>query len=120
MMNKRLMKQIVLESYTEHGMIDEEKVNKIASLLKREDLKMYINALKYTEKKSTVFVDAPFVLDATNKKTLEDTFVDKKFVYTIDPSLLLGMRITNNDDVYDLSLKKRLHTIEQFLEENYD
>lgn len=119
MVNKRILKQLVLESYTQ-GTLDEDKVGKIASLLKKDDLKIYIRAIKYTEKKSTIVVDAPFAVDTESKKTIEGVFTNKRIVYNVDPSLLLGMKLTDNDDIYDLSLKTKLNKIETFLEEQYD
>lgn len=119
MVNKRLMKQLVLASYTD-GALDEANVNKIAGLLRSDELKLYIKALKYMEKKSTVRVDTPFSIDETNKESIQGVFRNKKIVYNVDPTLLLGMKLTDNDDIYDLSLQSKLTKIESFLEENYD
>lgn len=119
MLNKRLIKQIVVESYTDDT-LDEGKVNKIVSHLNHDDLKIYIKALKYMEKKLTVTIDAPLAIDKDSKKELQDMFLAKRMVYNVDPSLLLGLKITDNDDVYDLSLKKKFEIIENFLEETYD
>lgn len=113
------MKQLVIASYTD-GVLDQDNVNKITSLLKNEELKIYIKALKYAEKKSTVMIETPFQADGETKKTIQGVFKDKKIVYNVDPSLLLGMKITDSDDVYDLSLKNKLERIESFLEEQYD
>lgn len=119
MVNKRLMKQLVIASYTD-GVLDQDNVTKIASLLKSGELKIYLKALKYAEKKSTVMVETPFPTDTESKKAIQGVFKDKRIMYNVDPSLLLGMKIVDNDDVYDLSLKNKLERIESFLEEQYD
>lgn len=113
------MKQLVIASYS-NGVLDNDNVTKISSLLKSEELKIYIKALKFAEKKSTVLVESPFTIDSDSTKEIQGVFPSKKIVYNVDPSLLLGMKITDNDDVYDLSLKNKLERIESFLEEQYD
>lgn len=115
----RKIKQLVLASYTS-GQIDVEKINRIVNFLNRQELKQYIKGLKYTEQKSTVIVDVPIPKEQEYKSEFQSIFPDKKIVMHLDPTLILGMRVTDNDIVYEMNLKDRLVSLEASIEEDYD
>jgi predicted PilT family ATPase len=117
-MNRRTLQQLVVESYSE-GELDAQKVNKIADLLTKKELRLYIKALKNWEKQSNIAVDVP-VDDHNYHAQLHRAFPDKKIVINVDPTLLLGMRLQHNDDVYEMSLKHTLNKITEHIEESYD
>jgi len=117
-MNRQKLKQLVMQSYTD-GELDAKKVNKIADLLTKTELKLYIRALKNWERQNQVFVDVPFD-DVGLMDDFIDLFPGKKMTVNTDPSLLLGMRVTDNDDVYELSLKNALNKITEHIEEQYN
>ncbi len=117
-MNKKILKRLVLASYVSKK-LDSATVNKIADLLPRRDLKEYIKALKSEELKKTVTVTSPFV-SQWYKKEFEAVFPNKEIIFEHDQTLLLGIRITDNDTVYDLSLQHKLEKIQEYLEEQYD
>jgi hypothetical protein len=118
-MTKKLLHQLVAISY-EGKELSKTKVDNIAHLLNRKDLRKYIQALKIREKELTVELAIP-----NNKnqeeylKKFQPLFSDKKIRVTQDPNLLLGVRITDNDIVYDLSLQNRMNQIQQYVEENF-
>lgn len=109
-MKKKLLKQLILESY-DKGQLLEEKVLAIADQLDRKELKQYISALKQSEKLRTVFIDTPFDGNAEDLQSLQSIFPDKKIVLRTDPSLLAGTRIVNNDDIFEMNLKHNLDAI---------
>ncbi|MBI2430732.1 MAG: F0F1 ATP synthase subunit delta [Candidatus Levybacteria bacterium] len=118
-MSHKLIKELVLASYT-NGNLDPEKVEKIVRLLNRALLKQYIKALKNRELETIVCVESPYELDKRYKKNLEDMFPKKKIAYNLDPTLISGLRITQNDLIYELSLKITLDQILKKIRENYD
>src|SRR5579872_1162467 len=110
-MNKKIIAQLVLASYSKEK-LDEKKVEKIAKLLSHADLKKYIRGLKLSEMKKTISLVLPDK-SLYNKSLLGQS---KKQVKVIeDKSLLLGAKVIDNDMVYDLSLKNSLDEFIQSL-----
>lgn len=118
-MTKRLLQQLVLASY-QHDSLSAKKVDEISTRLTRQDLKAYIRALKLMEQKKKISVALPDTnLYNTSKKSLQEIFPDKELFFQEDPSLLLGMRIIADDMVYDMSLKDRLESVLDEVEQQY-
>lgn len=117
-MERKVLLELVQRSYTK-GELDEDTVKRIAALLPRKTLKAYIKALKFFEKKRTVTiaVSSTSVLD---EKELMHYFPNKKVEMILDPSLLAGLHIEQDDIVYDYNLKQRLEQAVQETVENYD
>jgi F0F1-type ATP synthase delta subunit len=110
-MNKKLLKQLIIISY-KNGELDNSVISQIVERLTRAQLK---NA----EKMQNVYIEAPFPIQKDTFDQFDDLFTDKKIVFKENPSLLVGTRITYNDDVFDLSLKNSLDSIIDSIE-NYD
>lgn len=109
-MTKKQIVQLIQASYTKDA-LDSKKVEKIASLLSRYDLKQYIRGLKLSEKAKTISLVLPDAkLYNSTKKNFEEAFKNKRIVVEEDPSLLLGIKVIDNDMVYDMSLKNNLET----------
>jgi hypothetical protein len=112
-MTKRLLKELVLASYNKDE-LDLKKVNEFVSHLSRNELKMYIRALKAYERKITVMVEIP-----SEKKEqyaqLQSLFPNKKIVYKVDPSLILGVRVISDDIVYEMNLKNSFQRMLQVI-----
>ncbi len=117
-MNRGTLKKLVLESYDD-GELDPQKVNKIADLLSKSELKLYIKALKNWEKEHSIIIDMPRE-NVVYQEQIQTLFPDKKVVMQFDPTLLLGMKLQENDDIYEMSLKKTLNKITEHIEEQYD
>ncbi len=116
---KHIISQLVMASYTK-GSLDPEKVDKIATFLNRKMLKLYIKALKSREIQDSIFVDAPFAIANTCEIMFEDLYPDKKIIYNTDESLVSGVKITNGDLIYEMSIKNALEKILEKVKENYD
>lgn len=117
-MNRRNLQQLVIESYHD-GELNIEKVNKIVGLLTKKELKLYIKSLKNWERQNNIIVDVPND-DQHYLQQIQSIFPDKKIVMNVDPTLLLGMRLQHNDDIYEMSLKSTLDKITEHIEEQYD
>lgn len=116
-MNIKKIKVLVLSSYT-NKKLNADRVNKIAGLLARKDLKTYIKVLKSYEKENTVIINLPFLYN--DKRIFDKMFKGKKIIYKEDPSLMAGVRIINNDIVYEHDLKNTLENIATYIGLAYD
>jgi len=116
-MKRKIIDKLVAQSYKQND-LDEKKVNKIAALLSKSDLKRYINGLKLQDMKKSLIVSTP--INNQDLKKFQKLFPNKKIAFTKDPSLMLGIRIVDNDMVYEFTLKNTLHKIISYMQENYD
>lgn len=119
-MQKKIVKRLVSASYVKNNQLDEGKVNRIASLLTRRELKAYIKALKTYEKQQTVLIESSFPLSDKQEHMLKEQFSSKKIVLEGNPDLLFGIKVTENDLVYDMNMRKTLEMLEKYVEEEYD
>lgn len=112
-MDKRAIKKLAINCYTD-GVLDQQKVLAVTRHLKRRDLKEYIRTLKLLEKQKNVFVLSPTKPTPEETTRLKEMFPEKNLSVRIDNTLLLGLKVIDNDMVYDISLKGRLEQIETF------
>lgn len=121
-MTKKQIKKLANLSFTRNN-LDANKVRRIARFLKRSDLKEYVRALKSIEANKKVHVLIPNLSQLKRsdlQKTFGKIFPDKKILYEEDPSLLVGVRVINNDQVFDFNLKNTLENLGSFVENQYD
>ncbi|MBI2613684.1 MAG: hypothetical protein HYW62_02845 [Candidatus Levybacteria bacterium] len=116
-MNSKKIDKLVSVSFRNNS-LDREKVNRIATLLSSADLKKYINSLKLTERKKSLIVSSP--TNNQDLKKFEKLFPNKKILFKKDPSLMLGVRVVDNDIVYEFTLRNSLDKIINYIEQNYD
>ena len=116
-MNSKKIDKLVTASYKDNY-LDQKKVNRIVSLISKTDLKKYINGLKLKEKKKSLIVSSP--IDNQDLKKFEKLFPHKKIIFRNDPSLMLGVRVVDNDIVYEFTLRNSLDKILSYIEQNYD
>lgn len=116
-MNKKKILQLAMYSYTD-GFLDEKKVTNISSLIRRSDLKKYINALKNIESLKKIIVSVP--ISNINEGLFRDLFPNKKIIIKKDPSLLLGVKVIDNDIVYEFSLKNSIENLVSDIKNKYD
>ncbi len=117
-MNKKLLKQFVTESFTKGG-FDEKKIEEVANSLSRKNLKVFINELKEHVNKLTVYVDTALPLNKGHEyiKELENIFPNRKIEFRLDPSLIMGVRIIDNDNIFELNVNNLLHKMERHIVE---
>lgn len=111
------MNKLINASYKGSN-LDQKIVNRIVSLLNRSDLKKYINELKMMEDKKNLKITCP--VGSQNLEKFEKMFPNKKIILKSDPTLFLGVRIVDNDIVYDFTLKNSFDKILNYIEQNYD
>ncbi len=116
-MNSKKINGLILTSYKDDN-LDQKKVNRIASIISKSDLKKYINGLRLAEKKKSLIISTPINNQALGK--FERLFPNKKIIFKKDPSLMLGVRVVDNDIVYEFSLKNSFDKILNYIEQNYD
>jgi F0F1-type ATP synthase delta subunit len=109
-MNKSLLKELIIASY-KNGKLDQAKILSIADQLKRKELKAYIHAIKQAEKKRTVYIEMAEDSTKEQSEELQALFPNKRIVINKNPTLITGMRIQNNDDVFEMNLKHELDAI---------
>lgn len=114
-MDRKKIKKLAEASYNENS-LDEGKVNRIVINFKRAELRDYIKALKEIRKKKTVYVDSSFELGEEYKKEIGKSFPNRVVIFRNNPQLVLGIRITENDIVYNLNLQNSLNQIQTYLE----
>ena len=116
-MTKKYLKLLAEKSF-KGSYMSPEKIKRIAGLLKRRELKQYINYLKAIDGQKKVTVIVPKILsDKKNLQNLRRTYPGKRIVYLEDPSIILGVRIIDNDKIYELNLKDTLNSINNYFQE---
>lgn len=109
-MTKKQLENLVLQSYT-RDLLDERKVAAFASLLTRFQLKQYIKRLKSSENQKTVNVMLSHLPTKAQQEMINRLFPGKRIKYEFDKNLLVGIKIINNDQVFDLNLKDTLDNL---------
>ena len=91
-------------------MLDYKKVLRISKLLIKEDLKEYIKNLKMMESKnSVVVITADETISPVVSDKISQLFPKKRIIKKIDPSIIAGLRLINDDLIYDFNLKNMLN-----------
>jgi len=121
-MNNKKIELIVKRSFIRDN-LNEVFVKRVSRKLKRSELKEYLKQIKTTLNKKIVKVYIPDAQEF-NSPALYNTFRKiypmKKIMIEIDPKLMLGIRIENEDNVYELSLQNTFDDLLDFVKERYD
>lgn len=94
---------LVVKSYKQ-DQLDASVVDLVANKLNRRQLKEYIKLLKQQESKKQVIVTVPKSLTGEERDMIQKLFTGKKIYYTVDPTMISGIRIVDNDVEYEISL----------------
>ena len=119
-MTTREIKKLAAQSFTNWD-LDVKKIKRTMSLLNKKQLKTYIKFLKKLENERLVYLFTPMdrVDDKTSSK-IKSMFPGKKVEYIKDPNLIVGIKIVDNDMVYEFNLKDSLDNIITYLKQSYD
>jgi F0F1-type ATP synthase delta subunit len=114
-MTPKQIKNLAIGSYTRDS-LDAKKVTRISKLLTRAELKRYIRFLKNLEQSKTVEVIMS-KLDTKNAvaKELRKMFSGKRVEFSEDKSLIAGMKLIDNDIVYDFNLKNTFENLVSYI-----
>lgn len=114
-MIRKEIKKLVLASYT-NNKLDKKRVDKIVKHLTRSELKNYIKYLKLNEKSKNIVVE---VSSLSNKeqimKNIKKNYPDKNISVIENRKIIAGIKITNNDIIYEANLKNRLENLVAFM-----
>ena len=100
---KNIIQGLVVKSYKQ-DQLDPAIVDLVANKLNRRELKQYIRLLRKQENKKQVIVTVPKSLTSEERDMIQKLFTGKKLYYTVDPSMISGIRIIDNDVEYEVSL----------------
>lgn len=110
MLKKSKIKKLAIESFS-NSELNAPRVKKIAKHLKRSELKLYIKALKQVNSKKTVTLVVPddgIESVAGVAAKLRIAYPDKKILIKTDPTLIAGIKVINDDLIYEVSIKQML------------
>ncbi len=114
-MTKRLIKKLALASYS-NGRLDSKKVNRIVKLLNRGELKVYIKAIRNYESARTIILLTPRALINDGfVSEIKKIFPEKRIVLKQDDSLIAGIRIIDNDTIYDFNIENTLKNLVSYI-----
>lgn len=113
-MTKKQIEKLISESYREKD-LDSKSIDQITNALDRNELKEYIKALKHWERSNSVIITLSHPPEENDKKKFLNLFPNKKIVYNIDPSLLVGLKIKNNDIISEYDLRDTLEDIVDYV-----
>lgn len=123
MINKSKIKKIAILSFDKNQNLNPEKIKAIKKTLKQNELREYVKAIKKIENQKTIELVIPNENTTELKeilKSIEKAYPDKKIVVKYDPSLIAGIRIINDDNVYELSVQGMLEDALSTIAKNYD
>ena len=110
-MIKKNFTKLVAHSYTDEGYLDEKTIDQITEHMNRKTLKEYLRVLKQEEKKRQVIVNSPTPLTPEDRAKMQAQFPTKKIFYMIDPEMISGIQVVNNDEELEISLNQTFDDI---------
>ncbi|MCL6096812.1 MAG: hypothetical protein M1444_04005 [Patescibacteria group bacterium] len=114
-MTRKLIKKLALASYSKNK-LDSKKVNKIVKLLNRKELKTYIKTVKNYESARTVTFLTPRASRGDEYVSeLRKMFPGKRILVKQDDSLIAGIRIVDNDTIYDFNIRNTLQNLVSYI-----
>jgi hypothetical protein len=116
-MDKKQIAKLVEMSFVD-GVLDEHSVNKAIGQLDGRELREFLKILTEQEKRQQVYIDLTFAIKEGDKKIFRELFPGKRVVFRNDTDLVFGIRITDNDMVYNLNMKDALDQIKSNLRKN--
>jgi len=116
-MNKTQLKKLAILSY-KNNIIDVKKVEKIVKLLKKSELREYVKYLKTIEKTKTLKVILPNNNNQKEcEKMLKIMYKKKNINVDYDENMIVGLKIIDNDLIYEYNLKDTLNKISNYIKQ---
>lgn len=114
-MTKKQTRKLATISFNNNN-LNIKTVNRIVKQLNRSELKSYIKALKEYEKSITVTLITPKIVNKTPLlKEMKKLFPEKNIQFKEDKSLIGGIKIVDNDVIYESNIKNRLENLVSFI-----
>lgn len=117
----RKIKKLALKSYNGNS-LNEKVIGLVSKKLNKKNLKVYINELKRINDSKIVKVYVPNREFLTNKmmQSLSKFFENKELRIIEKPDLIAGIRIIDNDLIYELNLRDSFENMIEYLKQSYD
>jgi len=113
-MDYKRIKKIAEGSFI-NNKLNPKIINLVSKKLKRSELKKYIKALRQIEKKKTIYLILPEITDSKDIEYLlnylKDFYPDKDVEIQKNPKLIAGLKIINDDLVYEYNVKDALNNL---------
>ena len=114
-MTTKQIKNLAIASYAGE-LLDIKRVTRITKLLNRSELKRYIKFLKNLEQTKTVKVVMAKLNGEKELETeLKAKFPNKRIEFLEDISLIAGMKIIDNDNIYDFNLANTFENLVSYI-----
>lgn len=114
-MTTKQIKNLAVASYTSE-LLDSNKVNRVTKLLNRSELKRYIKFLKSLEQSKTIkVIMAKLNSKSDLEKELKTKFPNKRLEFFEDKSLIAGVKLIDNDNIYDFSLANTFENLVSYI-----
>ena len=109
------IKKLAEASFTNKN-LDIKKINRITKLLNRNELKTYIKAIKNYQNSTTITLITSKLTEKNNLlKLVSRLFPNKAIVIKEDKSLIGGIKIVDNDMIYESNIKNNLENLISFI-----
>ncbi len=114
-MTKKQIKKLVLASYT-NNKLDVKKINKIVKYFTKSELKNYIKYLKINESTKNIIVEVSSMLGIEEvMRKIKKIYPDKNILIKENKEIIAGVKITDNDIIYEANLKNKLENLVAFM-----
>lgn len=114
-MTRKQIKKLINASYINNN-LDSTRVNRISKRLTKTELKLFIKLLKNYEKSKTLTLFVSSISEANEiTKEIKKIYSDKNIVVREDKSLIAGIRIIDNDTIYDANIKNSLNEMVSYI-----
>ncbi len=110
-MNKSFLKKVVQASFV-NGVLDEANVSRITKSLSYSELKNYTTLLKRELAKLSVVVVSATSLTSEQQVETKTLYPGKSVSFKTDSTLLGGVRVIENDMIYENNIATTLHRLE--------
>lgn len=94
-----------------NNQINQNLASFIFNRLSKSDLKKYLFYIKMVLKEKTLYITSAFEMNNEIKEKLENSFKDKKTIFSVDATLGAGLIIKNGDNVIDTSIKGTINQV---------
>lgn len=116
-MNSKKITQLADISF-ENNKLNTNIVEKITKKLNSKEFREYIKALKRVLAKTNVYIESASELDTKDKKSFEEIYKNKSLVFRTNPELIMGIRIIEDDMVYNLNIENSIIQIKDYLDKS--
>ncbi len=109
-MTRKQVKLLAEKSFVRRK-LDSKRVLSFTKLMKRKNLREYVRAIKAIDAKNKVTIVVPSLAKKGDLSSIARLYLDKEVIYEEYPTLMVGVKIIDNDLVHYFNLKNSLENI---------